>query len=87
MLSVMLSYDFLSKILCPVMLCLWYLVIHYAGIICEQNLMIHHEIDHILLENHSTPQISTISSILVKNLESRKACMDEWKTEVVVYSI
>ena len=76
----MLHYDFfmkVSKILCPVMLCLWYLVIHYAGIICEQNLMIHHEIDHILLENHSTPQISTISSILVKNLESRKACMDE----------
>ena len=52
-------------------------MIHYAGIICEQNLMILYEIDHILLENHSTPQISTISSILVKNLESRKACMDE----------
>ena len=57
-----------------VMLCyaaLWFL---YES---EQNLMIHYEIDHILLENHSTPQISTISSILVKNLESRKACMDE----------
>ena len=44
----------------------------YAGIICEQNLMIHYEIDHVLLVNHSNPQISTISSILslVKNLES-----------------
>ena len=54
-------------------------MIRYASIICEENLMIHYEIDHVLLENHSTLRISTISSILslVKNLESRKACMDE----------
>jgi hypothetical protein len=54
-------------------------VIHYTGNICEQNLMVHYEIDQVLLENHSTPRMSTISSILslVKNLGSRKACMDE----------
>jgi hypothetical protein len=54
-------------------------VIRYAGNICEQNLIVHYEIDHVLLENHSTPRIPTISSILSldKNLESRKACMDE----------
>ena len=53
-------------------------MIRYAGIICEQNLMIHYEIDKVLLENHSSPPISTIPSILfeVKNLESRKACME-----------
>ena len=54
-------------------------MIRYTGNICEQNLMVPYEIDHVLLENHSTPQIPTISSILslVKNLESRKACMNE----------
>ena len=59
--------------------CYALLMIRCAGNICKQNLMVHYEIDHVLLENHSTPRIPTISSILSldKNLESRKACMNE----------
>ena len=71
------SYDLLCSLLCCLMISSWKWAKSYALLcsaydilwyimlvlcICEQNLMIHYEIDHILLENHSTPQISTISS-------------------------
>ena len=54
--SLMLAYDFfmkVSKILCPVMLCLWWHdMLCWYSIICVQNLRIPYEIDYVHAENN-----------------------------------
>ena len=60
MLTVMLGYavlKYLYKSEQNLMPCYALLLMTWIGIICEQNLMIPYEIDHVLLENHSTTKV------------------------------